>query len=163
MLEAIQKNMTWRAVPIAGFVAGTVFLLMNMLLNPIIYDIDGFFILRYFGAIVLGSDVLLDASALELIIGVLVHYVLSIVFTLVITIVIHRWGLMVGIIGGALLGLAIYAINFFTMTVFFEWMFAINGTLLVISHIVFGAVAGGIYESLDTFDLPLKKKVSHDA
>lgn len=160
MIEAIQKNMTWRAVPIAGFAAGTVFLSMNMALNPTMNDVEATFILRYFAAMVLGSDVLMDISTPQLIVGVLVHYVLSLVFTLVIAIVIHRWGLMVGIIGGAILGLAIYAINFYTMTVFFEWMFAIRSPLLVISHVVFGAVAGGVYESLDSFDLPFIKEES---
>ncbi|MFN8449032.1 MAG: hypothetical protein U0521_10670 [Anaerolineae bacterium] len=46
-----------------------------------------------------------------IVVGVIVHYVLSFVFTLIITIVIHRWGLVVGIVGGALLGLALYGIN----------------------------------------------------
>ena len=152
MLEAIQRNVTWRAIPVAGIVAGTVFLLINMIFNPILYEIDAFFILQYFGSLVLGTDALLESSMTVLIVGAIVHYLLSILFTLVISIVIHRWGLLIGIIGGGLLGLALYAINFYTMTVFFEWMFAINNTLIVISHIAFGAVAGGIYEAMDTYD-----------
>ena len=152
MIEAIQRNVTWRAIPVAGIVAGTVFLLINMIFNPILYGIDAFFILQYFGSLVLGTDVLVEASTTALIVGAIVHYILSILFTLVISIVIHRWGLVIGIIGGALLGLAIYSINFYTMTMFFEWMFAINNSLIVISHIAFGAVAGGIYEAMDTYD-----------
>lgn len=155
MIEAIQRNVTWRAIPVAGIVAGTVFLLINMIFNPILYGIDAFFILQYFGSLVLGTDVLIDSSITVLIVGAVVHYILSILFTLLISIVIHRWGLLVGIIGGGLMGLGIYAINFYTMTVFFEWMFAINNSLIVISHIAFGAVAGGIYESMDTYDEPL--------
>ncbi len=152
MIEAIQRNVTWRAIPVAGIVAGTVFLLINMIFNPILYGIDAFFILQYFGSLVLGTDVLVESSTTALIVGAIVHYILSILFTLVISIVIHRWGLLIGIIGGALLGLAIYSINFYTMTMFFEWMFAINNSLIVISHIAFGAVAGGIYEAMDTYD-----------
>ncbi|GAB5493189.1 MAG: hypothetical protein Phog2KO_34040 [Phototrophicaceae bacterium] len=152
MIEAIQRNVTWRAIPIAGIVGGTVFLLINMIFNPLLYGIDAFFILRYFGSLVLGTDALMDSSPLVLVVGALVHYFLSILFTLFIAILVHRWGLLVGIIGGGLIGLGIYLINFYTMTILFEWMFAINNTLIVISHIAFGAVAGGIYEMMDSYD-----------
>lgn len=152
MIEAIQRNVTWRAIPIAGIVGGTVFLLINMIFNPLLYGIDAFFILRYFGSLVLGTDALMDSSPLILVVGALVHYFLSILFTLFIAILVHRWGLLVGIIGGGLIGLGIYSVNFYTMTILFEWMFAINNTLIVISHIAFGAVAGGIYEMMDSYD-----------
>jgi hypothetical protein len=92
------------------------------------------------------------------VVGVIVHYALSILFALVIALVIHRGGLWFGIIGGAILGLAIYSINLYTMTVFFEWFFAIHNTALLISHIVFGAVAGGVYEMFDHFDLPISQE-----
>ena len=62
----------------------------------------------------------------------------------------------VGIIGGALLGLCIYAINFYTMTYLFKWMFAMHSTVSVIAHLVFGAVAGGVYEMYDRYDLPVE-------
>ncbi len=152
MLEATQKNVAWRAIPIAGLVAGTAFLLVNAIFNPILYGIEPLFIINYFGSLVLGTEVLLETTIPTVIVGLIVHFVLSILFTFIISIVIHRWGLLIGIVGGGLLGLAIYAINFYTMTVFFEWMFALNNTVLLISHIVFGAVAGGVYEMLDNYD-----------
>jgi len=158
-LDAIQRNVAWKAIPVAAIVAGTVFLAMMMILNPIMYGIDSMFILRYFGSIGMGSDVLVESTTTAMVVGVLVHYLLSLVFTLVISIVVHRWGMIVGIVGGGLLGLAIYAINFYTMTFFFEWMFAIQSVLLVITHIVFGAVAGGVYEALDTYDEPIGGEV----
>ena len=158
-MDAIQRNVAWKAIPVAAIVAGTVFLAMMMILNPIMYGIDSMFILRYFGSIGMGSDVLVESTTTAMVVGVLVHYLLSLVFTLVISIVVHRWGMIVGIVGGGLLGLAIYAINFYTMTLFFEWMFAIQSMLLVITHIVFGAVAGGVYEALDSYDEPIGKEV----
>lgn len=159
MLDAIRRNVTWKAIPIAGLVAGTVFLLINMIFNPIVLGIDALFILRYFAALILGADALTDAGELIIVVGILVHYALSLLFAVVIAIIIHRWGLWVGIIGGAILGLSLYAINLYTMTVFFPWFFAINNTILAVSHVLFGAVAGGVYESLDHFDLPLMQEV----
>lgn len=155
MLDAIQKNMTWRAIPIAGLVAGIVFLLMNMILNPIFNDVDALFIIHYFASLIVGEEALTQSSITTLILGLVVHAVLSILFAFVIAVVIHRWGLLVGIIGGGLLGLALYGINFYFVTYVVEWIFGINNTWLLISHIVFGAVAGGVYESLDSFDTPV--------
>jgi len=155
MLDAIQRNVMWRAIPFAGLIAGTVFLLLNMVLSPMLLQIDATIILRYFASLTMGTSALVADNSSFLIVGLLTHYALSILFTLVIAIVVHRWGLGVGIVGGGILGLSIYGINLYAGTLIFEWFFAINNPLLAISHIVFGAVAGGVYEMLDTYDEPL--------
>lgn len=156
MIEAIQRNVAWRAIPFAGLIAGTVFLVMMLVLSPLLLQIDPTITLRYFASLVMGTDALVTDNASLLLVGIVVHYVLSIIFTLVIAIVVHQWGLMVGIIGGAILGLSFYGINLYMGTLIFDWFFAINSSLLIISHVVFGAVAGGIYETLDHYDKPLK-------
>jgi len=155
MLDSIQRNVTWRAIPIAGVVAGTGFLLATLLLTPILLDIKGIVFLRYSAGLLLGSDSVTDTSNSVLVVGLLVHYALSMVAALVIAIVVHRWGLLVGVVGGALLGAAIYAINFFTITTFVEWFYAIHSDAILISHILFGAVAGGVYELFDHYDRPM--------
>jgi len=152
MLDAIQRNVMWRAIPFAGLIAGTVFLLINMILSPLLLQIDATIILRYFASLSMGTSALVGNDSSFLLVGLLTHYALSILFTLVIAIVVHRWGLGVGIIGGAILGLSIYGINLYAGTIIFEWFFAINNPLLLVSHILFGAVAGGVYEMLDTYD-----------
>ena len=162
MIEAIQRNVMWRAIPFAGLAAGTVFLLMNTLLAPALLQIDGTIYLRYFASIPMGTSALVTDDTSVLIVGILTHYILSILFTLVIAIVVHRWGLAVGIFGGGLLGLCIYVINFYSGTLIFDWFFALNNWLLVVSHIVFGAVAGGVYELFDTYDEPLMKGDSYE-
>lgn len=156
MLAAIRRNMVWGAIPTAALAAGTTMLLLNIILNPILDGIDPLFTLRYFASLSLGQDVLIAPTTSALLTGLLVHYLLSFVFTFIIGLVVHRWGMMVGLVGGGILGLSFYAINFYTMTLFFPWMYAIAGSLsLIISHLAFGVVAGGVYEYLDDFDLPL--------
>ena len=56
--------------------------------------------------------------------------------------------MITGVLAGAAFGLAIYCINFFLMTRFFEH-FNIGNSFLVVSHLVFGALAGGLYEALE--------------
>ena len=153
-MAALQRQMEWRAVPVAGFIAGTVYLLMVALLAPAIGISLGLF-LRYCASLVMGSAVVTSTETVSLIVGLLIHYALSLFYALVIAVVVHRWGLLVGILGGAILGVCIYAINYFTLTLAFPWMYALNTPVLLIGHAVFGAVAGGVYEALDRYDRPL--------
>lgn len=159
MLESIRRNVTWRAIPFAGLAAGTAHLLVNLLLAPMMVGLSPAVIMRYMASLVLGEGVLTEPpSIVVVVVGIIVHYVLSILFALLIAIVVHRWGMLVGVLGGALLGLAIYLINYYTMTLFFEWMFAINSPVMAIAHLIFGAVAGGVYEAYDHFDLPITEE-----
>ncbi len=154
-MNSILRHVTWRAVLISGLAAGTLFLLTSVILAPVILKVDVALMLRYFAALVLGSKVLTQTGTSILITGVIVHYVLSLVFALVIALVVHRWGMVVGIVGGALLGVAIYGINLYSVTLLFPWFFAINSTVILLSHAIFGAVAGGVYEMFDHYDLPI--------
>lgn len=155
MLNPLLKHLTWKAVLISGLVGGTVFLLTNLILAPAVLDINMEVLLRYMGALVLGSDSLTETGSGALVIGVLVHYVLSILFAALIAIVVHRWGMGIGIVGGALMGLALYSINIYSLTTLVEWFFAINSSVLLLSHVLYGAVVGGVYEIFDHYDLGL--------
>ena len=154
-MNSILRHITWRAVLVSGLVAGTLFLLTDLVFAPRMTNVSAALTLRYFAALVLGSKVLTQTGTSILIVGILVHYVLSLVFALVIALVVHRWGMAVGIIGGAILGVAIYGINLYTVTLLFPWFFAINSTVILLCHAIFGAVAGGVYEMFDHYDLPL--------
>jgi len=157
MFESINKYFSLRAVLIAGIAAGTAFLLCNLILMPLVLQTSPALILRYMGSLVLGSQVVTQTNITSILVGLVVHYILSLLLTLLIAIIIHRWGLIVGIIGGAILGLSLYIINLYTFTLFFPWFFAINNLILLISHVIFGAVAGGVYEVFDYYDLPVNR------
>jgi hypothetical protein len=162
MFESIQKNVTWRAIPIAAVIAGTVFLLVNVIFTPIVLEADADLILRYFASIALGDDVLLEGDTTTIIVGVVVHYILSFIFAFITSVVVHRWGLAVGIIGGAILGLCFYVINLYLVVELFEWMFAIRSDVFLAAHILFGALAGGVYEMFDHFDVALEEDLGYE-
>lgn len=158
MQSTMLRNVSLRAVVIAWLAGATVFLITNLVLMPVVLDMNAGVILRYIASLVMGRDVLLEDSSTSLVVGVLVHYALSMAFTLIIVLVIFRWGLLVGIIGGAILGLAIYGINLYFTTLIFDWFFATNSSVLLVSHVLFGATVGGVYELLDAYDTPLIKE-----
>ena len=154
-MNSLLRHVTWRAVLISGLAAGTLFLLADLIFAPIVTHVNAALTLRYFAALVMGTKALTQTGNSILLAGIVVHYVLSLVFALVIALVVHRWGLLVGIVGGAILGVTFYGINLYTVTLLFPWFFAINSPVILLCHAIFGAVAGGVYEMFDHYDMPI--------
>ncbi|KAA3665304.1 MAG: hypothetical protein DWQ04_01300 [Chloroflexi bacterium] len=135
-----------------GIIAGTAFLLVQMAMAVWVLGSSPWVVFRWLAAIVLGEGVLPPPAGFNLLIfmiGLVIHYATSIGAALLLAFIIHRWGLIVGIVGGALFGLALYAVNYYTLTFFFPWFFLIRNWAMVVGHIMFGALAGGIYEALE--------------
>jgi hypothetical protein len=147
----MRQVVDWRAAIWAGLISGVVFLIINMLLTKIFIG-SPWVSVRLVASIIMGARALPPPANFDLgifLTALAVHVPLSIAFASVIAVVLHRWGLLVGIVGGAIFGLALYAINFYTLTFFFPWFFPMRSWIMALSHLVFGACAGGIYESLE--------------
>lgn len=150
----LRQVMDWRAAVLAGLVAGLVFLLFQLIATSIVLGESPWIVLNQIAAIVLGPAGLVDSFALNpaaFILGLLIHFLFSILFTLLLAFIIHRWGLAVGIIGGALFGLALYGLNYYAFARLFTltWFSGMRSAYVILAHIVFGAVAGGVYEALE--------------
>jgi len=148
----LEQVVDWSAAVWAGLIAGLLFLLLNLFVAPLFMGGNVWVAMRLLGSILLGSSILAPPATFHLgalLAGLLTHFVLSIGFSMLLAYIIHRWGLIVGIIGGGLFGLGLYGINFYTLTLFFPWFYAMRSWTMVISHIIFGATAGGIYEALE--------------
>lgn len=148
----MRQLVDWRAALLSGLVSGAVFLLLNILLVPALLGGNAWIVLRYIASILLGTGVLPPPATFDplvLIVGILVLFAMSILFAAILAIIIHRWGLLVGIGVGALYGLAVYAINYYTLTLFFPWLFVMNSWVIALCHVIYGAVAGGVYEALE--------------
>jgi hypothetical protein len=146
-----RKVVDFRAVFWAGLVSGLVFLVVNMILSLLFLGTPWIFI-RMVAALLLGQDVLPPPASFDpaiFIVALVIHLLLSLVFTTVLALMIHKWGLLVGIIGGALFGLALYAINIYTFSFFFPWFFSLRSWIILLSHVFYGATAGGMYEALE--------------
>lgn len=140
-----------RAAVIAGLLAAVISLLLGMGALHFLHD-NAIGLPRLLATIVLGRGAL-DADvtpfATALVVGTAVHLVLGLVFAFVISFTLHRWGFWVGLIGGGLFGLALYAINTYTMSRFFPEFYYYRSWFMVALHVIFGALCGGIYESLE--------------
>jgi len=148
----LEQVMDLSSAVIAGLVAGTIFFLVLVFVAPIFFEFNAWVYVRLFASVFLGDTILappatFDGTALGVALGT--HLGLSVLFSLAIAFVFHRWGLLVGILGGALFGCALYLINFHAMNQFFPWFVQMRGWDMLIGHALFGAVAGGVYEALE--------------
>jgi hypothetical protein len=147
----VRQLVDWRATAIAGIISGFIALGMNILLSAVVLDSPWVFI-RIIASLVLGKTILpppVDISSAIFLAALLIHVALGLVYTALIAAVIHQWGILISLAGGALMGLAFYTINFYFFSLLFPWFFAFRNWGFLLTHIVFGAVAGGIYEWLE--------------
>ncbi len=146
---AVRQVVDWSAAAWAGLISGLIYLVMTTTLSSL-FEIEGNLILRMTAAILLGGDrILEDPTIATLAISLLIHFSLSLIYAGVIAFVIHRWGFLVGLLGGGLLGVALYGINFYAFTAQFPWFSALRGWPMAAAHFIFGAAAGAIYEILE--------------
>jgi hypothetical protein len=147
----LRQLVDWRAAFWAGIIAGIAFFLLQMALTARLLGTPWIFP-RMTAAIVLGRGVLpppatFDAGVVA--VAIAIHMLLALAYTALIAFVLHRWGLLVGVVGGALLGLALYVINYWTLAGLFPWFLDLKSGIALVSHVVFGALAGGVYELLE--------------
>lgn len=142
----------WRAAIQAGAISGMVFFVLNLVLGSLALGTNGNFIIRYLASVLLGEGILPPPESFSFgatIAALLATLVMAIIFSCIIAYVIHRGGILTGIVGGAILGLALYLINFYTLTLIYPWFYVLTGWTMAFNHIIFGALAGGIYEGLE--------------
>jgi len=147
----IKQIVDWKAAVWAGLIAGVVFLVVGVILSAITLG-SPTFMLRLSASILLGADAVLPTTgpaALILLVGVGIHLIVSILFAIVTAVIIYRWGIIVGFLGGALVGLAIYIINYYGTSLLLPWLYPMRNWMLLVSHVIFGAISGGIYELLE--------------
>jgi hypothetical protein len=107
-------------------------------------------------AIVMGSDVLPPPATFDagvVMAALAVHFVLSILFGLILAVIVALFNLdsSAGLIFvvGAVFGLGIYFVNFYGMTAFFPWFADARNWLSMTLHAVFGVVAAESYFGLE--------------
>jgi hypothetical protein len=151
--EGLTATVDWTAAVWAGVLAGAISFLLYLFLVPaLVGSGNAWAMMRYIASIPMGPDVLAPPATFDgaLMVAALgVHFALAIIMALVIAFVLHRGGMVTGILGGAVFGLIFFAINYYTMTLFFPHLFAMSHWTVVAIHVIFGALAGGIYELLE--------------
>lgn len=162
MKTPIKSLWDFKAALCASLAAGTVSLLLLLFAVPFFTGGNAGMMLRFLASAVLGREVLPPPDAFDA--GILAaalafHFAVTAGYTFLISFIIHRWGLITGILLGGTLGLCFYGINFFLFTLWLPWLFSLNHWSVALVHVIFGITAGGVYELLDE-DVPGPKEIS---
>ena len=150
-MPPMRQIMDTRAALWAGIISGAFFLIASMALTWWAIG-SPWVITRLVASLILGPGALPPPATFTVgtaLVALVVHFALSIAYAMLIAYILHRWGMVVGIIGGAILGLAIFAINFYTVSYLVPWFYPMRSWMLVASHALFGAMAGGLYEAME--------------
>ena len=150
-MPPMRQIMDTRAALWAGIISGAFFLIASMALTWWAIG-SPWVITRLVASLILGPGALPPPATFTVgtaLVALTVHFALSIAYAMLIAYILHRWGMVAGIIGGALLGLAIFAVNFYTVSYLVPWFYPMRSWMLVASHALFGAMAGGLYEAME--------------
>lgn len=137
----------WRATFWSAVVAGSLFLILVIVLPALFGGRVTLGPPRIIGALVINEDPSSVTTGL-IVGGVVGHYFLSFVFTLILSLIVYRMGTGAAVATGAIFGIALYLLNFYMMAVAFPWFAEFRNATTFLSHIVFGITAAWVYKRL---------------
>lgn len=144
----------FKAAALGGLIAGMVFMMLEMILVPVFLGGSPWGPPRMIAAMLLGKDVLpMPGQPAGFDFGVLmdammVHFILSIIYTAIIGWVCRRMNIGAAVMIGAVFGLVLYFVNFYGFTAIFPWFAMARNWVSIFSHIMFGAVAVYAFKKL---------------
>lgn len=146
-------QLNWQAAIGAGIIAGVVFLVVEMGLVALTGgEIWG--PPRMMAAIVMGEGVLPPPATFSfgiVIVAMMVHFVLAIVYGLILGLILETRPMSIGIAAlvGLAFGLAIYLINFYGFaSAVFPWFAMARNWMSILAHLAFGGVLGWSYMAI---------------
>lgn len=151
----MDRKLDLRAAVWAGIAAGIVFMVLEMGLVALIMGESPWAPPRMIAAIGMGDGVLPPPATFDPVIfavAMAIHFALAVLLAAILGWAISRFalGMIASIIGGAVFGLAVYYVSFYGFTALFPWFAMARGAIGIFAHMVFGAVAGGVYHALES-------------
>jgi hypothetical protein len=148
-----RRTADWTAAAVSGFAAGALLMVLDLLWSATFNPHGPWRTSHMIAPIFLGQNAV-PASGGEFSVGVVAialatHYVLGIVFGLVLVAVMVRFALdatpETAVLAGAVFGALLYVVNFGLLIGFFPWLAELRGAETFAAHLVFGCVAGLLY------------------
>ena len=147
----MRQLVDWSAAFWAGLISGVVTFILCLLFSGILIKSPWFYI-RLVSSLIFGSRVLLAPAAFNLgyfLTGLALHMILAVLIAMLIAIIVHKYGILISVVGGAVIGLAVYTIGFYSFSYFFPWLIPFRSWMFMVEFIFYGAFAGGLYELIE--------------
>jgi hypothetical protein len=151
----VARSPDWTVAAIAGFGAGGVLMLLELLWMVTTQADNPWQTSRMVAAIAMGRDVLgvEGYSSGVLAVALAVHYALGIAFGIVLGALIASFhfdsSVGMALAAGAVFGLLLYVCNFYVIASAFPWLRALQGWSAAFGHLVFGMIAAYTYLKLE--------------
>lgn len=148
-----RPGVDWSAAVWAGVISGAVFMMLEMIMVPMFLDGSPWGPPRMIAAMVLGQDVLPPPATFDFVIlmaAMVVHFVLSILYAIVLALIVRRWTMGPAVLVGGGFGLGLYLANFYVFTAVFPWFANARNWVSIFAHIMFGVVAAWAYKALES-------------
>lgn len=149
-----RRRPDWAAAVGAGVVGGAVLMVLDLLWSALVTGDSPWRTSRLIAAIVMGPDTLqADDFAFGIVaVALVTHYVLGIVFALVLAWIVAalHWEASLGMqeVIGAVFGTVLYVVDFHVMTLVFPWLAELRGWPTYLAHLVFGVTLVVVYPLL---------------
>ncbi|TCO77875.1 hypothetical protein [Chromatocurvus halotolerans] len=135
----------------AAFIAGAVFMMLEMLMVPVFMGGSPWAPPRMIAAIAMGKGVLPPPptfDAVIMLVAMLIHFGLSVFLAFLFAFIARGRAIGMAIGLGVVFGIVVYLVSFYGMTTIFPWFAKARGWIPIFAHIVYGAVLGLVYVSV---------------
>lgn len=135
----------------SGVIAGAIFMVLEMIMVPLFLDGSPWGPPRMIAAMAMGEGVLPPPATFDVgivMVAMIVHFLLSIIFAVMLAFPIARMGFGAALGVGAAFGLLLYLVNFYGFTAIFPWFAMARSWVSIVAHILFGLIAAWSYKRL---------------
>lgn len=142
------SHISGKALVLAAFAAGTVFLVLELLAMRFILGTHPGVLIRMIAAITQGSAVLpppMTPDVSVTLAAVILHFVMSLVYALAFAFIAKGRSIRSATLLGAAYGLILYVVNFYGFTLLFPWFVQARDWSSIVTHVIFGGVLGALY------------------
>lgn len=145
-------SLNWGAAISAGIVAGVIATAVQVALWWVFLDALPWIFYRdarLTAAIVMGQEVLPPPATFDwavMLVATLFHFVISIIYSLILARLISCLGRISSILAGGVYGIILYVINMYVITIVFPWFSEVRDWITIFTHVVFGISIAATYK-----------------
>ncbi len=146
-------SLNWGAAISAGIVAGVIATAVQIALWWVFLNALPWILYRdarLTAAIVMGQEVLPPPATFDwavMLVATLFHFIISIIYSLILARLIFRLGRISSILAGGVYGIILYVINMYVITIVFPWFSEVRDWITIFTHVVFGISIAATYKA----------------